>query len=100
MREAVGALIGAMLERNGLKATDLVSVILTATPDLRSAFPAEGARSAGLGDVPLLCAQEVDVAGAMPRVVRVLMHVNPDLPEVTHVYLRGAEALRQDLQRD
>lgn len=99
MREAVGALVCEMLERNGLVPADLVSVILTATPDLRSAFPAEGARSCGLVDVPLLCAQEMDVVGAMPRVVRVLMHVTAEVPEVTHVYLRGAEALRQDLQR-
>jgi chorismate mutase len=100
MREAVAALINEMLKTNDLKPEDLVSVILTATPDLRSAFPAEGARSSGLGDVPLLCAQELDVVGAMPRVVRVLMHINPDLTNVNHVYLRGAEALRQDLHRD
>lgn len=97
MREAVGELILAMLERNGLVASDVVSVILTATPDLTCAFPAEGARSAGLTDVPLLCAQEMDVAGALPRVVRILMHIDAGNPRLEHIYLRGAEVLRQDL---
>jgi chorismate mutase len=78
---------------------DIISVILTGTPDLTCAFPAAGARAIGLVDVPLLCAQEMDVAGALERVVRVLMHAELDRPraEIAHVYLRGAEVLRQDL---
>ena len=99
MTEAVEELVRAMLERNGLDVDALISVIFTATPDLVSMFPAAAARGLGLGDVPLLCAQEIDVAGALTRVVRVLMHVEIARPrsEVVHVYLRGAEALRQDL---
>jgi len=99
MQEAVVELLAEMLKRNGLVVDDLVSVIFTSTPDLRSTFPAAAARTLGIGDVPLLCAQEIDVEGALPRVVRVMAHVALDRPrsEVTHVYLRGAEVLRQDL---
>lgn len=99
MREAVSELLQAMLERNGITTDDVVSVLFTATADLVSAFPAAGARECGFSDVPLICAQEIDVAGALPRVVRVMMHVDLDWPrtDVRHVYLRGAEALRQDL---
>jgi chorismate mutase len=99
MSEAVGELLTVMMERNGLAAVDIISVILTGTPDLTCAFPAAGARAIGLVDVPLLCAQEMDVAGALERVVRVLMHAELDRPraEIAHVYLRGAEVLRQDL---
>lgn len=99
MADAVTELVAAMLERNGLTSEDLVSILFTATPDLHSAFPAAAARALGLGDVPLICAQELDVVGALPRVIRVLAHAECELPraEVQHVYLRGAEALRQDL---
>lgn len=99
MRAAVVELLSAMLTRNSLTTDDLISVLLTSTHDLVSTFPASAARSLDLSDVPLICAQEIDVAGAMPRVVRVLAHVETSLPrrEVTHVYLRGAEVLRADL---
>ncbi len=99
MRGAVRELLGEVITRNGLTADQIVSVILTATPDLTSAFPAAGARDFGLTDVPLLCAQEIDVAGALPRVVRILMHAELEGPRsaISHVYLRGAEVLRQDL---
>ena len=92
-------LVNARSVVHGLTADQIVSVILTATPDLTSAFPAAGAREFGLTDVPLLCAQEIDVAGALPRVVRILMHAELEGPRsgIAHVYLRGAEVLRQDL---
>jgi len=99
MTEAVEELVTAMLERNGIDAGALISMIFTATPDLVCMFPAAAARGLGLGDVPLLCAQEIAVPGALSRVVRVMAHAELDRPrgEVVHVYLRGAEALRQDL---
>lgn len=103
MREAVKELIGEMLTLNGLTTDDLVSIMLTGTPDLTSAFPAVGARDFGLTDVPLMCAQEMNVDGALARVVRIMMHVNSTRPrsEIQHVYLRGAQVLRTDLpQRD
>ena len=99
MREAVSELLGAMLERNQITAGDVISLILTATADLVSAFPAAGARDFGFIDVPLLCAQEINVEGALPKVVRVLMHIDSDRDRtsIEHVYLRGAEVLRADL---
>ncbi|WP_309057304.1 chorismate mutase, partial [Streptomyces sp.] len=74
MHERVEELLTAVLTRNGLTADDLISIWFTATPDLHSDFPAAAARRIGIADVPLLCAQELDVAGAMPRVVRLLAH--------------------------
>lgn len=99
MNEAVVELVSAMLERNNLPVDDVISVIFTATPDLKSGFPAAAARDLGFAEVPLLCATELDIAGALPRVVRVLMHADMQGPrsQVQHVYLRGAEVLRQDL---
>ena len=97
--ESVAELVSEILERNQLTIDDLVSILFTATPDLRSEFPAVAARKLGITDVPLLCAQEIDVAGAMPRVVRVLVHTETrrGKTEVQHVYLRGAVALRKDI---
>lgn len=99
MNEKVAELLTAVLERNALTADDLISVWFTATPDLHSDFPAAAARKLGIVDVPLICAQELDVAGAMPRVVRVLAHIETDLArsEISHVYLGAAAALRKDI---
>ncbi|MFJ9806354.1 chorismate mutase [Streptomyces wuyuanensis] len=99
MDEQVGELLTAILERNGLTAEDLISIWFTATPDLHSDFPAAAARGLGITDVPLICAQELDIAGAMPRVVRILAHIESELPksEVVHVYLGAAAALRKDI---
>jgi len=99
--EATAELVTEVLARNQLDGSDLISAIFTVTPDLRSEFPAYAARQAGLGDVPLLCATEIPVAGAMPRVIRMLAHVETDLPraQLRHVYLRGAAQLRTDLPR-
>jgi chorismate mutase len=97
--QATTELLAAVLERNALVADDLISVIFTATPDLRSEFPAYAARQMGITDVPLLCAGEIDVPGAMPRVLRLLAHVETDKPraDLRHVYLKGAAQLRTDL---
>lgn len=95
--DAVGELVTQMLEVNGIDTEDVISMILTSTPDLTSAFPATAARLAGLEDVPLLSAQELDIEGSMPRVVRVLAHVESakSRHEIEHVYLRGTHGLRQ-----
>jgi chorismate mutase len=92
-------LVCSVLEANSLKNDDVISIIFTATQDVRSEFPAVAARDLGLGDVPLMCAQELCIAGAMPRVIRLMAHVNTTLArdQITHVYLRGATALRRDL---
>ncbi|MGH8773801.1 MAG: chorismate mutase [Jiangellaceae bacterium] len=98
----VRELVDAVLSRNALSSDDLVSIVFTATADLRSEFPAYAARSIGISDVPLLCAQELDVEGALPRVVRLMAHVETPLSrsEIRHVYLHGARDLRTDLPRD
>jgi chorismate mutase len=100
--ERTAELVRAVLDRNGLTSADLISVIFTATADLTSDFPAYAARRIGITDVPLLCARELDVEGAMPRVVRLLAHVETGLgrADVQHVYLHGARALRTDLRHD
>lgn len=99
MDEQVGALLTEILERNGLTPDDLISIWFTATPDLHSDFPAAAARQLGITDVPLICAQELDIADAMPRVVRILAHVETylDKAEIAHVYLGSAAALRKDI---
>lgn len=96
---ATTELLTEVLVRNALVPEDLISVVFTATPDLVSEFPAYAARQMGITDVPLLCASEIAVPGAMPRVLRLLAHVETALPrsEVRHVYLRGAAQLRTDL---
>jgi chorismate mutase len=97
--DATQRLLEGMLAANSVDRGDLVSILFTVTDDLRTAFPAGAARRMGLGSIPLLCAQEIPVIGSMPRVVRVLMHFQTDrgLADVTHVYLDGAESLRDDL---
>ena len=96
---ATAELIEEMISRNDLARDDLVSIVFTATPDLRAVFPAEAARGLGISDVPLLCARELDVEGAMPRCIRVLMHAYTEraLQAVRHVYLGDAKKLRSDL---
>jgi chorismate mutase len=96
---ATERLLAAMLERNAVDADDIVSAFFTVTDDLRSAFPAEAARRMGLGRVPLLCAQEIPVEGSMRGVIRVLLQFHTALgtEAVGHVYLDGAESLRDDL---
>lgn len=97
--DRVEALISEMLERNSVGHDELVSILFTATPDIHSVFPAAAARRMGFGDVPLICAQELDIDGAMPLCIRVMMHIETDLerPQMRHVYLHEARALRDDL---
>ncbi len=99
LRDRVIALLEAMFERNSLDHDRLISVIFTATADIHSAFPAAAAREVGLGDVPLLCAQELTIEGATPLCIRVLMHLDSDTSraDLHHVYLEGARTLRDDL---
>jgi chorismate mutase len=99
MIEAVVELVSQMLEANELSTDALISMLLTSTPDLHCEFPAFAARQLGIGDVPLLCSVEIDVVGALPRVIRVMAHVETDHPrdQIRHIYLRGAEQLRRDL---
>jgi chorismate mutase len=88
-----------VMTRNELVEDDIVSIVFTATPDVTSIFPATAIREIGFGAVPLLCAAEIPVPGAMPLCVRVLLHVYTarSRDEIHHVYLHGAQGLRDDL---
>lgn len=95
----VGELLDELVERNGIEPDDWVSVLFSATQDLHAMFPAEAARDWGLVGVPLMGASELDVAGATPRCIRVLVHLHTDRPrdELRHVYLHGAASLPHTL---
>ncbi len=97
---ATRELLETILERNAIvDYDDIVSAVFTTSPDLTSTFPAEAARELGMNHVPLLCASEIAVPGAMPRCIRVLLHVEtPRTPrEIVHLYLRDAKRLRPDV---
>lgn len=96
---ATDELMRELMGRNELEADALVSCIFTLTEDLDAEFPAVAARRMGLDKVPLMCAREVPVPGALPRVIRVLVHYYADEGhEPRHVYLGEARALRADLE--
>ena len=97
--ERVLTLLQQLLDANGIDHDDLISVLFTATDDIHSMFPATAARKFGWGDVPLICARELDIEGATPRCIRVLVHFNTERTrrELHHVYLEGAVGLRDDL---
>jgi chorismate mutase len=98
---ATKRLLCEMTERNAVASEDIASILFSLTPDLRAVFPALGARELGWVQVPMLHFSEIDVPGALGRVIRVLMHVNTDRSQahVEHIYLEGAVALRPDLSR-
>ena len=96
---ATDELMRELMERNSLSAEAMVSCIFTVTEDLNAQFPAVAARNLGLDRVPLLCAREVPVPGALPRVIRVLVHYYASQDhEPRHVYLGEARSLRSDLE--
>jgi chorismate mutase len=97
--DAVVTLLAGILTRNDLVEDDIISILFTATEDIVSIFPATAARSMGLGAVPLICARELAVVGSVPHCIRVMLHVTTDRPreEIHHVYLEGAQGLRDDL---
>lgn len=98
--KATGELLVELLRANEIDDfREIASAVFTTTVDLNAAFPAEAARELGMNRVPLLCATEIDVPGAMPRCIRVLLHVNTEKSqaEMVHVYLRDARKLRPDV---
>jgi chorismate mutase len=99
---ATRELLRKMARANSVNKEDIASIYFTLTPDLNACFPASAARELGWTNVPLLCASEVGVPGAMAFVIRVLMHVNTEKTqqEIKHIYLRDARALREDLATD
>lgn len=99
MEDAVCELLTDLFESNNIEREDLISILFTSTPDLVSEFPAKTARSLELGSVPLICAVEVNVTGALERTVRVMVHAHSELTldQARHIYRRGAEVLRRDI---
>ncbi|MBT5021037.1 MAG: chorismate mutase [Planctomicrobium sp.] len=98
--DATRELLEEIIARNDLADfSEIVSAVFTTTTDLTSAFPAEAAREIGMGSVPLLCASEINVPGALPLVIRILLHVNTEKKqtEMVHIYLRNAQNLRKDI---
>ena len=96
--DATDRLVRELMARNGLAAEAMVSCIFTLTEDLNAQFPAVAARRLGLDGVPLLCAREIPVPGALPSVIRVMVHYYADeAHRPQHVYLGDAQVLRQDL---
>src|ERR1700728_97819 len=93
--DRVQELLKELFDRNGVDHDDLISIVFTATGDLVSVFPAAAARTMGLGDVPLLCARELDIVGSTPRCLRVLVHLTTEMAraDLHHVYLHDARAL-------
>jgi chorismate mutase len=97
--EATEELMRELMARNHMEPERMVSCIFTSTHDLNAEFPAVAARNLGLNRVPLLCAQEVDVPGAMPSVIRALVHYYaPNDHTPVHAYLGEAQELRSDLK--
>jgi chorismate mutase len=96
---ATDELLRELIERNDLTPDEMVSCLFTCTGDLDAEFPAVAARGLGLSTVPLLCTREIDVPGALPRVIRVMLHCYAEPSRVArHVYLREAVGLRGDLE--
>jgi len=99
IRRATRELLETIVARNGITSADVVSAIFTVTHDITSEFPAHAARELGWLDVPLLCTLEIPVPGSLGRCIRVLLHVDTDVPRtgIRHVYLHEARTLRPDL---
>ena len=102
IRIATQTLLREIAARNGIAPADVISALFTVTSDLKSEFPARAARDLGWTDVPLLCTVEIPVPGALPRCIRVLLHIESTRARtaIEHVYLDGARVLRPDLLRD
>jgi len=97
--ERTKELLLQLMARNGLTEDDIISILFTATHDVVSTFPATAAREIGFGAVPLICATEIAVPGATPSCIRVLLHIHTtrSRSDIHHVYLHGAQGLRDDL---
>lgn len=96
-------LLSEMINRNSLELDNIVSVLFTATGDIHSEFPATAARSLdGFSEIPVMCAQELDIVGSMPMCIRIMMHIdaNKTRKDIKHVFLGNAKNLRKDLAED
>ncbi len=92
-------LLKKMIEENEISPEDLISIFFTTTKDIDAVFPAVAAREVGLTNIPLMCANEMEVQGSLEKCIRIMIHVNSSKKhnEISHVYLREAKKLRPDL---
>ena len=101
--DATDELLRSLIDANALDVAEVCFVYFTTTRDLNVEFPALAARRLGWVDVPLLCGNEMDITVPNPRgvpmCIRILLLYNTDRPqsEMRHVYLRGAQAIKADL---
>lgn len=97
--EVTTELLEEMLDRNDVGTDDVVFILFTSTKDLIAEFPAAAVRKLGLSHIPVICARELDVEGALPRTIRAMMLMNTDKAreQLRHVYLKEARQLRTDL---
>ncbi|MGL4821354.1 MAG: chorismate mutase [Bacilli bacterium] len=96
-------LFQTLMQSNNLQPDDVVSVLISGTPDVNSGFPAKAIRELqGCEHIPVMCFQEMDVPGALPLCIRLMVHANIDVPQqaVQHIYLNGAVVLRPDLAKN
>lgn len=94
-------LLAKMCKENGIETeSQVISAFFTSTPDLNAEFPAKAARDFGWTSVPLMCAQELEVEGALKSCIRILLHfyANTGKERVKHIYLKEARKLRPDLE--
>jgi len=95
---ATKTLLQELIKANSIETTEIICIFFTATVDLKSAYPAEAARDMGLTMSPMMCLQEMNVKGSLPRCIRVLIQVERVVEkEIKHVYLGGAKRLRPDI---
>jgi len=96
---ATKELLREMVAANEIETENIVSAFFTVTTDLNADYPAAAARAIGWTHVPLLDAQEIEVPGTMPRVIRVMLHIDTERSqaEIQHIYLGDAANLRADL---
>ena len=89
-------LLEALIRLNDLRSEDVVSIWFTVTADLDGEFPALAARELGWTDVPLMCAREIPVPGALAKCIRVLITWNTAKAqsEIRHAFLHEARSLR------
>ena len=94
-------LLQRMIKANEVQISDVACILFTTTPDLNAAFPAAAARELGWIQIPLLCGHEMDVPGSLPRCLRILMlfNTNKRSADIVHVYLGGAEILREEEEK-
>jgi chorismate mutase len=97
--DATQELLEELFKQNQIIPDNLVSIIFTVTPDIKSEFPAAAARLLGLTSTPLMCAQEIHKPGSLPLCIRVMIHFYTNLlkKEIKPVYLKDAVKLRPDL---